>query len=257
MLVFLLKKTFFDMWDNLLSIIMMNAGTIILFVLLLLIPASIQIPEVYFIFYIMAGLVVINFYLGAVYRYTLDLADFKSGGFKLFFTYLVQSWKESLFSSAIMFIGFAILFYGIPYYFLSGTLLYTIFGTIVVWVWFTLFMSGLYFFPACFRLNKKILQTIKTCFVFFLDNIAFSCFMLFIGLILFPISLFLVFLFPGPATVILWINDCFKIRLYKYDYLDAHPMADKKKIPWDELLREDRERVGPRTVRGMIFPWKS
>jgi hypothetical protein len=28
------------------------------------------------------------------------------------------------------------------------------------------------------------------------------------------------------------------------------------RVPWDALLAEDREQVGVRTLRGMIFPWK-
>jgi hypothetical protein len=42
----------------------------------------------------------------------------------------------------------------------------------------------------------------------------------------------------------------------KYDYLEENPRADRKHIPWETLLREERERVGKRTLKGMIFPWK-
>ena len=44
--------------------------------------------------------------------------------------------------------------------------------------------------------------------------------------------------------------------MYKYDWLEANPEANRKKIPWDALLMDDKERVGKRTLRGMIFPWK-
>jgi hypothetical protein len=43
--------------------------------------------------------------------------------------------------------------------------------------------------------------------------------------------------------------------MYKYDYLEKNP-GDRRRIPWDALLVEDRERVGKRTLKGMIFPWK-
>ena len=47
-----------------------------------------------------------------------------------------------------------------------------------------------------------------------------------------------------------------KLRLYKYDYLEENPDAKRNDIPWDALLIDERERVGKRTLRGMIFPWK-
>jgi len=44
--------------------------------------------------------------------------------------------------------------------------------------------------------------------------------------------------------------------MYKYDYLEAEADADRKHIPWDELLYEERESVGNRSLKNMIFPWK-
>ena len=49
-------------------------------------------------------------------------------------------------------------------------------------------------------------------------------------------------------------------RLYKYDYLEEHPELTTKKerrhIPWEELIYEDRETLGPRKLKSFIFPWK-
>ena len=61
---------------------------------------------------------------------------------------------------------------------------------------------------------------------------------------------------PGISAVVLWISVGLKLRLYKYDYLEKNPEANRKKIPWDALLVADKDRVGKRTLRGMIFPWK-
>jgi hypothetical protein len=129
--------------------------------------------------------------------------------------------------------------------------------TIVAWTWLTMIVAFLFFYPVLFRLKNKIGKSIQLCFVFLFENIAFVLYMLLVIIITLPVSLLFFFLFPGPAGIILWINVCFKIRLYKYDYLEAHPGTDRKKIPWRCLILEDEERVGKRTVRGMIFPWKS
>jgi hypothetical protein len=69
-------------------------------------------------------------------------------------------------------------------------------------------------------------------------------------------SLFTALLLPGISSILLFWNTAFKLRLYKYDWLEQNPGSNKKSIPWDALLVEDRERVGKRTLKGMIFPWK-
>jgi len=93
-------------------------------------------------------------------------------------------------------------------------------------------------------------------FLLLLDNTLFSI-SLFIGtLIILALSAFTAFLLPGIASILLWLNEALKLRLYKYDYLEEHPDTKKNQIPWDILLIEDREKIGKRTLKGMIFPWK-
>jgi hypothetical protein len=38
--------------------------------------------------------------------------------------------------------------------------------------------------------------------------------------------------------------------------LEENPDANRRKIPWDALLIDEKDRVGSRSIRGMIFPWK-
>jgi hypothetical protein len=51
-----------------------------------------------------------------------------------------------------------------------------------------------------------------------------------------------------------------RLRLYKYDYLEAHPeiktAKERRIIPWDELIQEDKDALGPRSFKSFIFPWK-
>ena len=70
------------------------------------------------------------------------------------------------------------------------------------------------------------------------------------------VSIFTAFLFPGFGGLLVWHQAAMRLRLYKYDYLEENPGANRKKIPWDGLLVEEKEKVGKRTLRGMIFPWK-
>jgi len=126
-------------------------------------------------------------------------------------------------------------------------------------------------------------KAVRKCFMMLFDNTSFMV-ALFITLNVsapYVIGLFLLLflgfptrllafgspllLLPGPASSVLLLTVAFKLRLYKYDFLEKQQQSKteqegrklrRARIPWDALLAEDRELVGVRTIRGMIFPWK-
>ena len=67
-------------------------------------------------------------------------------------------------------------------------------------------------------------------------------------------------IFMGLYTLILAALSILPIRMYKYDYLEEHPELktprERRQIPWEELIYEDRETLGPRKLRSFLFPWK-
>jgi putative membrane protein len=68
------------------------------------------------------------------------------------------------------------------------------------------------------------------------------------------------FIAPGVSGVILAYNNALRLRMYKYDWLETQSGLSRKdarrRIPWDELLAEDKETLGPRDFKSFIFPWK-
>jgi hypothetical protein len=76
------------------------------------------------------------------------------------------------------------------------------------------------------------------------------------GVFIMLVSFVTAFLVPGITGLAIWYQSALRLRMYKYDYLEEHPDTPKREIPWDALIYDDRERVGKRTLRGMIFPWK-
>jgi hypothetical protein len=63
-------------------------------------------------------------------------------------------------------------------------------------------------------------------------------------------------IFPGPGGLLLFLDEALRLRIFKYDWLEANPDANRRKIPWEALLIEEREKTGNRTLKGLIFPWK-
>ncbi|MCF6336254.1 MAG: hypothetical protein L3J12_10990, partial [Spirochaetales bacterium] len=76
------------------------------------------------------------------------------------------------------------------------------------------------------------------------------------SLIVLSLSVFTAFLIPGVTVILLAHQTAVKLRLYKYDYLEENKDTGRKNIPWNTLLFDEREKVGKRTLKGMIFPWK-
>ena len=257
MLLFCIKKTFFNMWDNMLDIFLMNVVMILLVCGLgLLLGTVYPVPFLFFIC-LFSGFLLLNFYMGAVSRYTRDISDHSKGGIIVFLKYLLSSWKQSIVSSVIMFLLLELAVDIIPFYFNSDSIVSLIIMLLLSQVWIIAFLSGLYYLPVSFRLTDKIRKSIQASLLLLFENRGFTFYMFFGIIIIIVISLLFLFLLFGPATIMLWINVCVKLRLYKYDYLETHPLADKKKIPWPELISRDEELIGERTLRGLIFPWKS
>ncbi len=253
---FLIKKTFFDMWDNFLAMFLLNVGFVALVCGFFILPSTLGFPAAFLPYYTALGAIVVTYYAGGVYRFTLDLSDNKKGGVGLFLRSLVSSWKQNLVSCAIALVLLAVLLYVLPFYLLHESLPLVILGGVMFWVWFSVFLASLFFPPAAVRLGKKTFASLRDSFSFVSDNLGFCLYAFLVFLLTFVVSAILFFMAPGPASMLLWINVCFKIRLYKYEYLRAHPGTSKRNIPWDELIAEDRKIVGKRTLRGMIFPWR-
>ncbi|MBN1699537.1 MAG: hypothetical protein JW881_18605 [Spirochaetales bacterium] len=255
----MLKKTFFNFWDNLFHIFFCNVGFILIIILssglyfiLGLVPhMTITIQSILFI---SLTIILLFIYSGAVHGVLRDIADYKSPGFRDFFVYL----KESVLIS----LGYALGMIAITVLLVLSILLYSYMDfffkfsaqIILVFLLITLFTAGQYFFPIFYGLDKRFLKILKKMFIIFFDNVLFSFILLIFTPIIMIISFFTLFIIPGPAFILLLHNVALKLRLYKYDYLEKNPEA--KKIPWEQLLIDDREKVGTRTLKGMIFPWK-
>ena len=256
MILFQIKKAFFDMWDNMLAVFMLNFGYVLVVGGALYLPYLLSFNTILSYFGIAFGILAFNFYTGAASMIARDISDYTTLSFKMFFGYFKEVWKSSLAISVITIIQAFILLIAFPFYFQMGGFLGIAAMSVIFWVSVVWWISSQYFFPIRARLDKDIKKILKKSFMIFFDNTVFSL-VLGVGTIAtVVISGFTAFLLPGLTSVLIWHQVGFKLRLMKYDYLEENPEADRKKIPWDALLIDDKDRVGHRTLRGMIFPWK-
>ena len=253
---FLVKKAFFDLWDNLFRILIMNLGFIAVgAIFFLLAPLLTPVPVLFFAI-IAIGIAVLAVYTGAASRMCSEIADYRQPGFSDFYRYVQETFPSSLLL-ALVIIAYVFII-SVAFGFYGG--LKSLAGPLAIALLFWVTVAGVfavqYFFPIQSRMDRKFRKIARKCFLLFFDNPGFSIGLLFGALVTLVISVFTALLLPGITAVLLWWNVAFKLRLYKYDWLEENPSANRRRVPWDALLVEDRERVGKRTIRGMIFPWK-
>ncbi len=258
MFLFGIKKAFFDLWDNLLTVALLNIGFVALIALTLSLTnlfaavdqflGAILIPV--FVILVTVG------YAGGVSFACRDMVDYDNPEFRQVLKYFREALPASLMLAGLYIAQFFITSIAVPFYAQIENIwglaaLVFLFWASVVWL-----LASQFFLPVRTRLNSQFKPILKKCFLVFFDNTGFSVFTAIGVLLLTAVSFPLALLIPGPAGVMLWLQSNFKIRLLKYDYLEQNPEADRRKIPWDSLLIDEQQKIGKRTLRGMIFPWK-
>lgn len=257
MIGFFIKKAFFDGWDNLITLVGYNLGFLLV---LLAAYGAIEAMAVSAVLGIVLLIVVSglnSLYLGTVSFLTKSLAWYQKPSFSEKKIAFSDSWRHSLFHWLVNTLVLVILFFVIPFYMSYQTLVMFAIAVVLFWVALALMLSLMYYFPLAAQILKdRPMKTFKKALLVVGDNMGFS---IFFGIYtLFNTALTVVFatIIPGAAGISLSGQVAMKLLMFKYDYLEQHPDTPKRKVPWEELLFDERERVGKRSFKGMIFPWK-
>jgi hypothetical protein len=259
MIGFLIKKTFYDIWDNMFRIVLVNLGFIASLAIPIFLPGLIPIPIVSIIIFA-AGLLWCFVYLAAAALSIKAVSDYGFFGFSDFLANLKEGWKAGLALGITGFLLFAVVKNAIPFYLKMNSLFGLFLAAVIFWTMATAICSLQFFFAIRARLDTKLVKVFKKCFIIFFDNPGFSVYSLLHTVVTLIISLILALLLPGPAGLLLFLDEALRLRLLKYDWLEANPdttgSKKKQQIPWDEILIDEREKTGTRSFRSFIFPWK-
>ena len=273
MIGFLIKKTFFDFWDNMFRMVLVNLGFIASLAIPIFLPGLISIPVLPY-FVLAAGILWCFIYLAAAALSVKAISDYGIFGFSDFLTNLKEGCKAGLALGITGVLLFIIAWNAIPFYLQLHSLFGLFLAAVIFWTMAAAVCSLQFFFAVRARLDTKLIKIYKKSFIIFFDNPGFTIYLLLhtiVPLILsavlvmrFPglvgLLLFLVTLLPGPAGVLLFLDEGLRLRLLKYDWLEANPdetgSKKRRKIPWDALLIDEREKTGTRSFRNFIFPWK-
>jgi hypothetical protein len=164
---------------------------------------------------------------------------------------------SGLFLAIFIFIFSFFLSYAFPFYYsLKNSLGYFLIF-IVSWILIITVYTLLYYFPAAARFKNGAHHDLKKSFFIFTENIGYTLFLTAVSISIAILSAFTGYLIPGFTCILLLWNVGVKIIADKETYLMKNPEATHRPVPWEDILQLEIDRLGKRTLRGTIFPWKS
>jgi hypothetical protein len=256
MIGFFIKKAFFDGWDHLFSLILLNAGFLVVLAIGVMLPGGVPLPAWADMIVRILALAAGSVWWSTCVFATRGISDF--GSFRLgeLRSHVERGLVPGLQIGIVLVAGWLVVSVGLPFYLSLGGLLGTLAAGVIFWCAVILLLALQYYVPLRARLGGGLRKNLRKSFLIFFDNPGFSIFLFLYSALALALSLFLAFLLPGFAGVGLAQNVGLRLRMHKYDWLEANPEANRRAVPWDELLEEDRDLVGKRSLKGMFFPWK-
>ena len=259
---FFIKKTFFDGWDNLFNLVVVNIVCLLTALFFGGLIAIFYSFPLILITLILLFTVVFGIFSTAYGQVAADIANFKGVHIGDFFKAIPSSFKDgALFGLLCGALGIisvvAMRFYLREIHSIIGFLL----AAFLFWIDIVLILSFQWFVAIRSLMHNDFKKCIKKCFLIFFDNTAFSIAMGIYTFICFLLSIFCVGFIPSLSGIVLAQTNALRLRLYKYDYLENHPELEtsrqRKQIPWEELIYDDRETLGPHKFKQMFFPWRN
>lgn len=268
MIGFFLKKNFADGWDNFLMLLAYNVGLLLWggaigFCWFETSPIVEQYNSLLPWVTLMLGIGLFMIPVFAFGANAQKIADFNTPSVSLFFRSMKVIWPMALgFAALTTIVSFAAI-NAIPYYWTNKSL--GIAGPIIAEC-IGLFLavsviSMQYFIPLYFLQEQNgFKKSLIKSYIIFFDNPMFSIFLFLYNALLFGLSCVLLFIVPGFHGITISTMNATRLRLYKYDWLEANDglndVTKRSNIPWDELLAEDKESLGPLKFTSFLFPWK-
>lgn len=257
MVKFLIKKSFFEGWDNLIPQFLYNIGCMAIIAAFLFIDNLCEGCNLVVFFMLIAGFgllyTVYNFGLGGVtHNWSTYQGTWGSGFFEALkghFWHIVFFWFIALFCAANIIIV-------IPSYMNSQTLLGAVIAFLQIWIVLFIAIAMQYYIPLCMFLDgENPLFILKQCFVLFFDNKLFTLFVSIRTVVDFYISALSFFFIPGLGYISITHMDAVNLLHQRYRWAKEHNVPTKNVVIFD-MLEEERTNLGKRTLRGMFRPWK-
>jgi hypothetical protein len=256
MVSFFIKKAFFDGWDHLFSLVLLNGVFVVLAALGLFLPGLFGAGSPGFYASLVVVVLLGSMWWSVCVHGLVRIADYGTLEIREMPGIIKTAILPGIQYGVLSIVALLAFIVGLPFYLSRGGIAAALAAGLLLWGGIFFVLAFQWYLPLRARLGGGFAKNLRKSFVFFFDNALFSIFLFVYNAIGALLSAVLAFLLPGLAGLALALDDALRLRLYKYDWLEANPGAKRNAIPWDSLLEEDRELVGKRTIKNMIFPWK-
>ena len=265
MIGFFLKKNFCDGWDNVLYLLVPNiiislSSALAFFILSCLISLESSFALILTCAALIILLALVMVLAMAFSENAAEIANFSMPSIASYFRQIPKVFPDAFRYGALIGLLVVAGAIGIPVYNSMGGILGNALALLLLAFEIVFFLSLQWFVPLRALLHDNFSKCLKKCFIIFFDNTAFSIFMFFHNFILAALSFMIFTVLPGTCGIVLAQVNALRLRLYKYDWLDANPQFKsakyRKNIPWDALLENDRTTLGPRPFKSFFMPYK-
>lgn len=143
-----------------------------------------------------------------------------------------------------------------PFYASSGGYFGLLALGLSFWLYSGMSFTLMYLIPVQALLELSFKKSLKMAFVLFIDSPFWALLVAVHGLFCLALSPFLAFMIPGLSVAIIGQLEIVRLRLLRFDWLKSNKGV-KSPTPWKQLLREEEELVGHRSIKELVFPWKN
>ena len=215
MYLFFIKKNFYDGWDNMLTLIVVN---------IVIMAASLGLLSLIYALHRSTPLVIALIILFGIVMSILALAageiassaaNFGSAHIADFFRAIPSCIADGIRFGLILAVVGAASYVCIPFYFVQKTLPAMFIGSMFVWLVIFTLLSLQWFVAIRSLLHNNFRKCIKKCFLIFFDNIWFSLFMAAYTFFLTALSVFLLGLLPSLSGIAMAQVNALRVRFYK------------------------------------------
>ena len=254
---FYIKKAFFDGWDNFIQMVLQN---IIYIVFFLLIVGSIVVFGDNLVFFLPVAIAMMFLFclsMGGTSSVVYNWSQYKSETWRPFMKGVGRNIRHSVVFFLCIMVLFLLFFLVIPFYLSFNNILGTVFGVMMVWLAIFLLLVLPYSFPLMNLLpGDGPFKTLKKCFIVAGDNLGYTILLLLHNILDIVLTVVTMGLLPGWCGLMLGGQDMMKLLMKKYDWIEENPGKNRKEMDWSEILYDEKETLGPRSLKNMIFPWK-
>jgi hypothetical protein len=255
MLSFIIRKSFWDFLDNLLPMFLLNLGLHIILIteaalIFLYLKSGTAMVIVFVCLHLTASV-----YASVSAAYCRGISNGSSCRMKDFAKNLKETWPTGLiFGLLTVFLIF--LFRNILPYYISLNNIYGLIAAVFLgWFLLITLLALQYFFSLSLRTAHTRLKALKAMYQIFFAHPFLSLLLVFFAVLQAVFSVLTAFILPGISGILLFYDNAVRTIARKYTYIAEHP-ENRKNIPWDELNREEEEKLDERNLLDFFFPFR-